>query len=229
MTEETGSEVAAGGDEPPPVVPPVPGKRTRKRPEEALLKAVHAGIKTMADGFLSAGRALAELREGPRKDLTREQWDTWLRAEFGITHATASKWMTMAAFPVPQLDDGVSIWKHMPPKWTSQYALVSQLEPDQVAKAITSGEIHPAMTGPDVVKVVRAATGKSAKVTDTSLIAVRVEKGSAVHLLCQAIDGAVSFADDDVNAFAAVLAKVLNETQRAALRDLLADERREGP
>ena len=135
--------------------------------EPELIAAVHEGISLMDDGVLMAGRALVKLREGPRKDLTREQWDTWLKTEFArIGHATASKWMTVAKWDGRARDElgddqTVSVWKHLPPRWTTQYDIASKLRPAEVAEAVDAGEITALKTAAQINETIRRIKGTS--------------------------------------------------------------------
>jgi hypothetical protein len=111
-------------------------KRKRRTSEEVaeakLIERVSNGLKRINEAALEIGSALDELRgdrdhPAPKRDLTTEQWDTFLRETFGITQPTAAKFIALAKYEAPKLEDGYSIWNKLPPNWTTQYQMGAAL------------------------------------------------------------------------------------------------------
>ena len=125
------------------------------RDENDLVRAVHSGIKMMSERYILAGRALQELRDGPKRGMSQKDWDTWLRKEFRISNSTFTKWAKLAEFDKaigPQADgvfpNGNTIWENLPPRWTSQYEIVHKLSIDEVLGATTQTELMPPLITP---------------------------------------------------------------------------------
>ena len=191
-------------------------RRTRRpdAPDEAaLITAVKTGLKKMNEAALEIGAALKALRDGPKFGLTQEHWNTFLLSEFSMSRTTASKFIKLAAYEAPHLDDNSSIWNHMPPRWTSQYAIVSKLEPDQLKTAIEAGEVNPSMTGGQISKVVKRARGDigGSGTDDEPLAVIRVARDHPLNIIFVAMsEQFFPIRDDDVPRIAGMLAGVLN-------------------
>jgi hypothetical protein len=145
-------------------------------PETDLIATVHTGIRMMDRGVIMAGHALRQLREGPRQYMSQKDWDAWLREEFVISYATAHKWMEIAKFDaeVGPVEDGSfpngnTVWENLPPRWTSQYEIVSKLEPHQVLGAIQTEMITPLSTGKQIAEAI-------AQITQTPIESPTAEK-----------------------------------------------------
>lgn len=214
-------------------------KRKRRTPEEiaadkeaTLIHTVRTGLKKINEAALQIGTALNELRGAPdkwapKRDLTTEEWDTFLQETFGITQPTAAKFIALAKYEAPQLEGGYSIWNKLPPSWTTQYQIVSKMKPAQLKEAIESGDITPVKTGPQIAEVIRKFNprqprGNKGK-TDPKKVKVEMYPWEVGYLLHQAAQGESKLTDDDIKTLGEVLAKLLLSKQREAIRDLLAD------
>lgn len=96
---------------------------------------VRADLSKSVVGILEAGQHLREAKA----QIPADGWSEWLRAEVGIAQPSASKLMSVAAnVAIASYSQG----NNLPASWTTLYEL-SRLDEDQLAQAITAGEVTP--------------------------------------------------------------------------------------
>ena len=190
-----------------------------------LIAEVRAGLDDMDRSHRRIGKALHELRAGPKAGLSKKAWDAWLKDTFSgrMSQATASKLITLAMYQAPEMPPGDSIWNHLPPRWTSQYAVLSfKLTPDQLAwKASRQARSSWRQCArSDITRVIGEITGEYPPADDIVSIAVR--ESSPILAIWRAHKGLAALTPDQVNAVAALLNGILTDDQRdQAVRDLL--------
>jgi hypothetical protein len=185
---------------------------TEGHPSKAVLaRRIRDGLRKSAAAVIRAGKDLAEAREHACKDLTRQQWDTWLREECGITRSDAVKLMSIAGNAF--IADGSNL-NHLPKTQSALYAL-SKIDAGKLAEAHARGEIIPGMTA----KTVKAIGGK----THPDKVTVQLYPDDPVYKLWLADTSETAHLDaDEVKALGEILLRVCETAEREALRDILA-------
>ncbi len=102
---------------------------------EHWAELVRADLRHAVEGVLAAGRHLIEAKA----DLPHGSFEGWVREQVGITPGTARKLMLIADHPALTNRSHVNA---LPPSWGTLYEL-SQLQPEWLERAISSGRITP--------------------------------------------------------------------------------------
>lgn len=134
------------------------------RSEQDLITTVHQCLKVIDHAAVIAGKALRELKKA-KAHLSQKEWDKFLRAEFATTLTTAHKWMDLAGFDDEVGEDdsfpiGNTVWENMPPRWTSQYNIISKLNAAEVVGALLTERITPLSTGKQIAEVIGDIRGE---------------------------------------------------------------------
>jgi N6-adenosine-specific RNA methylase IME4 len=126
---------------------------TRQQWAERISEAWNGAGDNMLGAIFSIGNDLIESKEGPQR-LPHGEFGAMISDDLPFNRITAHKFMKVAADP--RLSN-VSIWKHLPPNWTTLYEL-SRLEDSEFDQLLEDGIIRRDMTAKEINKVRRVAT-----------------------------------------------------------------------
>ena len=149
-------------------------------PTAAELLPIQRWVKQSNDYMVKATEAIAKLRQKyPRLQRSRDEFNTWLQANFGYSIATYSKQTSILDYSGKLDEDTRQVYEELP--WTTRYAL-TRAPADEVAHLIGEGVITKVTEAKDVREAIASVNGKTPKPKPEPVIIEAINTTQGKHV-----------------------------------------------